>query len=53
MNRMLDLWKEIPDLIDDDSNEAAAKSSARGVNFTDFSFVFLVLFCSLSFYFGS
>jgi hypothetical protein len=59
MNRMLDLWKDIPDIIDDDSNEAAAdpqsKSSARGVHFTcsvnqftDFSFIFL--FCFVLFF---
>lgn len=38
MNRMLDLWKEIPDVIDDDSNDAAvepqSRSSVRGLNFT-------------------
>ncbi|XP_078174321.1 TORTIFOLIA1-like protein 3 [Carex rostrata] len=29
MNRMLDLWKEIPDVIDDDSNDAAAELQSR------------------------
>lgn len=67
MNRMLDLWKEIPDVIDDDSNDAAAELQSRSpvkgyirsvlillkILLTDFFLFFFCLVLSHIYYFGS